>query len=45
MLADGHLHLDTAWWLGTFPGLAVMITVLGVNVFGDALRDVLDPHA
>ena len=44
MLADGRQFLDTAWWMGLFPGLAIMTTVLGVNVFGDGLRDVLDPR-
>jgi peptide/nickel transport system permease protein len=45
MLADGRQYLDTAWWLGTFPGLAIMLTVLGVNLFGDGLRDLLDPRS
>jgi len=45
MLADGRQFLDTAWWLGLFPGLAIFFTVLGVNLFGDGLRDALDPHA
>jgi peptide/nickel transport system permease protein len=45
MLADGRNYIDTAWWLGTFPGLAIMLTVLAVNLVGDALRDALDPHA
>ncbi len=44
MLADGRQFLDTAWWLGLFPGLAIFFTVLGVNLFGDGLRDALDPH-
>lgn len=44
MLSDGRGYLDTAWWLGTFPGLAIMVTVLAVNFVGDALRDVLDPR-
>ena len=44
MLADGRQFLDTAWWMGLFPGLAIMTTVLGVNIFGDGLRDVLDPR-
>ena len=34
----------TAWWLATFPGLAILITVLGINLFGDGLRDTLDPR-
>ena len=45
MLSDGRQYLDTAWWLGTFPGIAIVLTVLGVNIFGDGLRDVLDPQA
>ncbi len=45
MLADGRQYLDTAWWNGLFPGLAIMFTVLGVNMFGDGLRDVLDPKS
>jgi peptide/nickel transport system permease protein len=45
MLADGRQYLDTAWWLGLFPGLAIFFTVLGVNLFGDGLRDALDPHS
>jgi peptide/nickel transport system permease protein len=44
MLNDGRGYLDTAWWLGTFPGLAITLTVMGVNFLGDALRDVLDPR-
>jgi peptide/nickel transport system permease protein len=44
MLADGRDYLATAWWLATFPGLAIMITVLGMIFLGDWLRDVLDPH-
>ncbi len=45
MLADGRQYLDTSWWLGTFPGLAISFTVLGVNLFGDGLRDALDPKS
>ncbi len=45
MLADGRQYLDTAWWLGLFPGLAISVAVLGVNLFGDGLRDALDPRA
>ena len=44
MLADGRDYLRDAWWLATFPGVAIMITVLGVNLFGDWLRDYLDPR-
>jgi peptide/nickel transport system permease protein len=45
MLADGQLYLGTSWWLAVFPGLALMITSLAVNLTGDALRDVADPKA
>jgi peptide/nickel transport system permease protein len=45
MLADGRQYLDTSWWLGFFPGLAISLTVLGVNLFGDGLRDALDPRS
>lgn len=46
MLADGrdYLYKGDAWWLSTFPGIAIMITVLGINLFGDWLRDYLDPR-
>ncbi|MGH7315061.1 MAG: nickel transporter permease [Candidatus Rokuibacteriota bacterium] len=44
MLADGRVYLSTAWWLATFPGLAILVTVLGINLLGDGLRDTLDPR-
>ncbi len=44
MLADGRVYISTAWWLATFPGLAILVTVLGINRFGDGLRDTLDPR-
>jgi peptide/nickel transport system permease protein len=44
MLADARDYLQDAWWLATFPGLALMLTVLGINVVGDWLRDYLDPR-
>lgn len=44
MLADGRDHLATSWWLATFPGIAITITVLGFILWGDWLRDVLDPR-
>ena len=43
MLADGREEMRDAWWIATFPGLAIMVTVLGFNFFGDALRNALDP--
>jgi len=44
MLADGRNYVATAWWLATLPGLAIMLTVLAVNLLGDWLRDTLDPR-
>jgi peptide/nickel transport system permease protein len=44
MLADGRDHLATSWWLSTFPGIAITLTVLGIILWGDWLRDVLDPR-
>jgi ABC-type dipeptide/oligopeptide/nickel transport system permease subunit len=45
MLADGREEMRDAWWIATFPGLAIMVTVLGFNFFGNALRNALDPKA
>jgi peptide/nickel transport system permease protein len=42
MASKGRLHLPTRWWLTTFPGLAIFITVLGLNLLGDGLRDAFD---
>jgi peptide/nickel transport system permease protein len=44
MLADGRQYINSAWWLTTYPGIAITITVLGVTFLGDWLRDVLDPN-
>ncbi len=44
MLNDGRGFIRTAWWLTVFPGLAIMITVLAINLIGDGLRDMLDPR-
>jgi peptide/nickel transport system permease protein len=44
MLADGRAYVASAWWLATFPGLAIVLTVLSINVIGDWLRDFLDPR-
>ena len=44
MLADARIYISTAWWLSLFPGLCIFITVLGINLLGDALRDILDPR-
>lgn len=45
MIADGRQHMRTAWWVITFPGVAILLTVLGFNLLGDGIRDVLDPRA
>jgi dipeptide transport system permease protein len=36
--------MTTAWWLSTFPGLAIVLIVMAINLFGDGLRDALDPR-
>jgi peptide/nickel transport system permease protein len=43
MLAEGRTYLQTAWWISVVPGLAILLTVLGLNLLGDWLRDHLDP--
>jgi peptide/nickel transport system permease protein len=43
-LRDAAVYVRRAWWTATFPGLAIMVVVLGVNLLGDALRDALDPR-
>lgn len=43
MLSDGQKYLSQAWWLATFPGLALFLLVLSVNMLGDFVRDQLDP--
>jgi peptide/nickel transport system permease protein len=43
-LADGKEYLVTGWWLATFPGLAIMLVVLSMNVLGDGVRDLLEPR-
>jgi peptide/nickel transport system permease protein len=44
MLSEGRVYLAQQWWMATFPGIAIAVTVLGVNVLGDGLRDALDPR-
>ena len=44
MIADGRDALITAWWIATFPGLAIVFTVIAFNLLGDGLRDALDPR-
>ncbi|MCA1648619.1 MAG: ABC transporter permease [Chloroflexi bacterium] len=44
MIADGRDYLGNAWWVSTMPGLAITGTILGANLLGDGLRDLLDPR-
>jgi len=44
LLSEGRNFLLDAWWIATFPGLAIMVTVLSINLLGDGLRDTLDPQ-
>ena len=44
MVADGRDALITAWWIATFPGIAIVLTVVAFNLLGDGLRDALDPR-
>jgi ABC-type dipeptide/oligopeptide/nickel transport system permease subunit len=44
MIALGRDYISVAWWLSTFPGLAILLTVLAINLVGDRIRDALDPR-
>jgi peptide/nickel transport system permease protein len=44
ILTDGKANIEIAWWLSFFPGIAILITVLGYNLLGEGLRDALDPR-
>ena len=44
ILTDGKEYIEFAWWLSMFPGLAILITVMGYNLLGEGLRDALDPR-
>ena len=44
ILSEGRNYLRHAWWTTTFPGLAIMVTVLAINLLGDGLRDALEPR-
>ena len=44
IIADGRAYFQEAWWVSVFPGLAIAIVVLGLNLMGDGLRDILDPR-
>ncbi len=45
MLGEGRVYVFARWWLATFPGLAIFVTALGINLVGDGLRDLLDPRS
>ena len=45
ILTDGKEYIQFAWWLSLYPGLAILITVLGYNLLGEGLRDVFDPRS
>ena len=44
MTAEGRNFLNRAWWISTFPGLAILSAVMAINLIGDGLREALDPH-
>ena len=44
ILTDGKDNIEIAWWLSVFPGLAILVSVLGYNLLGEGLRDALDPR-
>lgn len=44
IIAEGRSYIQEAWWIAVFPGIAIAIVVLGLNLMGDGLRDVLDPR-
>ncbi len=44
IVSDGREYVETAWWISLFPGLAILLTVMGMNLFSDWLREVLDPQ-
>jgi len=43
-IAFGRQYLASAWWIATFPGMAIFLAVMAFNLMGDVLRDVADPH-
>ena len=44
MLSSGRQYMRGHWWISTFPGIAIMLTIFSLNVLGDGLRDALDPR-
>ncbi|MEH7525809.1 ABC transporter permease [Bacillus sp. JJ1503] len=45
ILYDGKIVIFSSWWMVVFPGISISLSVLGLNLFGDGLRDILDPHS
>jgi len=45
MLSSSRSYLRDSWWMATFPGMAIVLVVLSLNLFGDGLRDILDPRS
>lgn len=45
ILADGKTYIFKAWWMTFFPGVTITLAIIGLNLFGDGLRDLLDPHS
>jgi hypothetical protein len=43
MIGQGQNYINTAWWIVTFPGLAILVTALGFSLLGDSVRDMMDP--
>ena len=44
MLSDGRDYMQVAWWVSTFPGIAITLAVVGINILGDAMRNAIDPR-
>jgi peptide/nickel transport system permease protein len=44
IIADGRTYIQEAWWVAVFPGIAIAVAVLGLNLMGDGLRDIVDPR-
>jgi len=44
IIADGRTYIQEAWWIAVFPGIAIAIAVLSLNLMGDGLRDIIDPR-
>lgn len=45
ILSDGKTYIFNAWWMTFFPGVTITLAIIGLNLFGDGLRDLLDPHS